>query len=168
MFEVRRVERGWLEYRRTGGACNDGGGASHPDPPSAPQLMPSLHLLGSERPCAPHLRASGRGAGADQVFEGCFLGSEGEVRTVLMLVERDRRTCADDIRPGGAPKKGLVHEHRASSARVGGRHQEAWVLRCYLMCDGDPRPKRLHEQIDRLRKEPSVADNSGGGDSQAK
>lgn len=72
-------------------------------------------------------------------FDYCFLGSEGEERTVPVLVAIDRNTLM--LFGHVVPRKGLAHEHGARELARDLTNLEYHEV--ILKCDGEPALKRV-------------------------
>lgn len=90
------------------------------------------------------------------VCDYAFLGSAGDEVTILVLVARDRRTQMIF---------GLSHEHSARELEMGIRKLGYYEV--VLKCGSEPALKSVQEEVRRLRKEPTILDNSRVGDSRA-
>lgn len=97
------------------------------------------------------------------VFDYAFLGSAGEELTIPVLVARDRRTQM--LFAHVVPARGLSHEHGAKELELD--IQKLGYSEGLLKCDGEPALESVQEEVRRIRKEPTIIDNSGVGGSRS-
>lgn len=62
-------------------------------------------------------------------------------------------------------RNGLSHEHGAKELEIS--IDMLGYYEVLVMCGGEPALKRVQEEVKRMRREPTITDNFGAGDSRA-